>query len=145
MSSRDGYAGRAGDGSSGGRKSYDVRERINNRFEVDQRAALFGNRYSGSREMQPRGGASAQVLEQQNDEYLDELDARVRAVKEVAHGIGREARESNNILNGMGGQFDKAGNMLKGTMAKLQSMVDSGSGRSMIYLALFVVAMFMLM
>ncbi|KAF4685466.1 hypothetical protein FOZ60_006534 [Perkinsus olseni] len=145
MSSRDGYAGRPGDGSSGGRKSYDVRERINNRFEVDQRAALFGNRYSGSREMQPRGGASAQVLEQQNDEYLDELDARVRAVKEVAHGIGREARESNNILNGMGGQFDKAGNMLKGTMAKLQNMVDSGSGRSMIYLALFVVAMFMLM
>ncbi|KAF4722834.1 hypothetical protein FOZ63_002869, partial [Perkinsus olseni] len=70
---------------------------------------------------------------------------RVRAVKEVAHGIGREARESNNILSGMGGQFDKAGNMLKGTMAKLQNMVDSGSGRSMIYLALFVVAMFMFM
>ncbi|KAF4740869.1 hypothetical protein FOZ62_024319, partial [Perkinsus olseni] len=103
-------------------------------FEVDQRAALFGNRYSGSREMQPRGGASAQVLEQQNDEYLDELDAP-----------SREARESNNILSGMGGQFDKAGNMLKGTMAKLQNMVDSGSGRSMIYLALFVVAMFMFM
>ncbi|EER15808.1 Protein transport protein bet1, putative, partial [Perkinsus marinus ATCC 50983] len=84
-------------------------------------------------------------LEQQNDEYLDELDARVRAVKEVAHGIGREARESNNILNGMGGQFDKAGDMLKGTMAKLQNMMDSGSGRAMIYLALFVVGMFMLM
>ncbi|KAF4671819.1 hypothetical protein FOL47_001192 [Perkinsus chesapeaki] len=133
---------------NGGRSDgYNVRDQMNKRFEVDQRAALFGNRYSSSREMQPRGGngASAQVLEQQNDEYLDELDARVRAVKEVAHGIGREARESNNILSGMGGQFDKAGDMLKGTMSKLQNMMDSGSGRSMIYLALFVVAMFMLM
>merc|ERR1719191_2008275 len=123
---------------------------MSNRFEVDQRAALFGARGKAS----PANGKgnkdlyaanSRAMMEQQNDQHIEDLEAKVSALKDITMGIGREVSDSNKLLDGMSLDFDKAGAMLKGTVQHLKVMMQNKSGKHMWYMALFVVLLFLFM
>mmetsp|Transcript_54277 Transcript_54277/g.66571 ORF Transcript_54277/g.66571 Transcript_54277/m.66571 type:complete len:162 (+) Transcript_54277:81-566(+) len=130
--------------------NYNIRERMANRFEVDQRAALFGSRFPG------KGGASVkkddmyaatsrEMMERQNDQAIEDLEAKVGQLKDVTRSIGSSIKDSNSLLDQMGIDFDKAASLLKGTLGHLKGMMANKSSKHMIYMVLFVLVLFMLM
>lgn len=129
------------------RPGYDVRERIQNRFAVDQREALFG-KGGGARN---RGGAddkaaaSREMIERQNDAYIEDLEGKVGQLKDLTTKIGGEISSSNSLLDAMGIDFDKAGSLLKGTMSQLKVMMNNKDSKHMCYMVIFVFALFFLM
>lgn len=131
-------------------RGYDIRERMANRFEVDQRAALFGARgrqtANGSNRKADVYAANAQaMMEQQNEAQIEDLENKVGILKEISMGINKEVKDSNNLLDGMGIDFDRAGNLLKGTMGQLKTMIANKSGKHMWQLAgFFVLIIFLL-
>eukprot|EP00434_Breviolum_minutum_P019399 symbB.v1.2.017105.t1/scaffold1326.1/size125234/6 len=131
--------------------NYNIRERMANRFEVDQRAALFGSRFPG------KGGASQkqkddmyaatsrEMMERQNDAAIEDLESKVGQLKEVTRSIGSSIKDSNSLLDQMGIDFDKAASLLKGTLGHLKGMMANKSSKHMIYMVIFVLVLFMLM
>ncbi|CEM18521.1 unnamed protein product [Vitrella brassicaformis CCMP3155] len=78
------------------------KQRMANRFEVDQRAALFSN-YSKRRDQEQERYAhhSEAMMEQENDRYIEDLEGKVSTLKELGHAIKDQVRESNTILDGL--------------------------------------------
>uniref|UniRef100_A0A0G4F6G4 t-SNARE coiled-coil homology domain-containing protein n=1 Tax=Chromera velia CCMP2878 TaxID=1169474 RepID=A0A0G4F6G4_9ALVE len=84
----------------------------------DQRAALFGNPNVGrggqaGGRAGSSGGANGKaakaaanshaMMEAENDQMIEDLEAKVQVLKEVGFGIKNEAADSNDILSNMGG------------------------------------------
>eukprot|EP00405_Crypthecodinium_cohnii_P021230 CAMPEP_0206469978 /NCGR_PEP_ID=MMETSP0324_2-20121206/30625_1 /ASSEMBLY_ACC=CAM_ASM_000836 /TAXON_ID=2866 /ORGANISM="Crypthecodinium cohnii, Strain Seligo" /LENGTH=150 /DNA_ID=CAMNT_0053943887 /DNA_START=41 /DNA_END=490 /DNA_ORIENTATION=- len=126
---------------------------MTDRFKVDQRAALFGNRSragntSIGRSSNPdlEGQSHRETLEQQNDSRLDDLQDRVSKLKEITKGISKEAKDSLSFLEGLGQHFEKAGSLLQSTVGKLTTMTQAKMGRSGMmvcgFLAVFVLLYF---
>merc|ERR1719210_973592 len=88
---------------------------------------------------------SRELLEQANDAQIAEMGDKVLQLKELTQSIGRQAKESNSILQNMMPEFDKAGNLLKGTVSHLKAMMQQGSGKHMCYMIVFVLFLFFLM
>eukprot|EP00416_Gambierdiscus_australes_P045400 CAMPEP_0171118190 /NCGR_PEP_ID=MMETSP0766_2-20121228/94196_1 /TAXON_ID=439317 /ORGANISM="Gambierdiscus australes, Strain CAWD 149" /LENGTH=156 /DNA_ID=CAMNT_0011580751 /DNA_START=20 /DNA_END=487 /DNA_ORIENTATION=- len=117
------------------------------RYRVDHRAALFGSRFGASRGPQTphaesnaaaaRAAQAAEVIEQQNDEQLAELGAKVAQLKDITNGIGREVKESNSLLGLLDLNFDKAGGMMKSTLAHLGQVSQRKGGRMCLAVAIF--------
>eukprot|EP00933_Yihiella_yeosuensis_P049841 TRINITY_DN4727_c2_g3_i1.p1 TRINITY_DN4727_c2_g3~~TRINITY_DN4727_c2_g3_i1.p1 ORF type:complete len:164 (+),score=30.13 TRINITY_DN4727_c2_g3_i1:118-609(+) len=131
--------------------TYNVRERMANRFEVDQRAALFGSRFPGGPGAGGKKGPtkeeaySREVMERQNDQHIEDLESKVGQLKEITRGIGKEVKESNSLLDTMGLDFDKAANLLKGTLNHLKVMMNQKGGSHMIAMIGFVLVLFFIM
>mmetsp|Transcript_99271 Transcript_99271/g.241435 ORF Transcript_99271/g.241435 Transcript_99271/m.241435 type:complete len:161 (-) Transcript_99271:161-643(-) len=129
--------------------NYSVRERMANRFEVDQRAALFGSRFksneNGRRNEDMYAANSREMMERQNDAQIDDLEAKVSTLKDITKAIGKETKDSNTLLGFMGTDFDKAGTLLKGTMGHLKTMMQQKNGKHMCYMVAFVLLLFFLM
>lgn len=131
--------------------NYNIRERMANRFEVDQRAALFGSRFpgkagAGSKQKDDMYAAtSREMMERQNDQAIEDLEAKVGQLKDVTRSIGSSIKDSNSLLDQMGIDFDKAASLLKGTLTHLKGMMANKSSKHMIYMVLFVLVLFMLM
>lgn len=126
---------------------YSIRERMANRFEVDQRAALFGPRGARSRAVGEDASAagSREILERQNDAHIEDLEGKVSELKNLTWKIGAEVQSSNSLLDIMGIDFDKAGSLLKGTVGQLKVMMQNKSGKHMCYMVIFVLVLFFLM
>ncbi|CAE8700826.1 unnamed protein product, partial [Polarella glacialis] len=128
--------------------NYNIRERMANRFEVDQRAALFGSRFqggAGSKKDDVYAAHSREVMERQNDAQIEDLEGKVSQLKEITRGIGKEVGDSNSLLDTMGIDFEKAAGMLKGTLNQLKVMMNNKSGKHMFYMVGFVLVLFFLM
>uniref|UniRef100_A0A7S2GR85 t-SNARE coiled-coil homology domain-containing protein n=1 Tax=Alexandrium andersonii TaxID=327968 RepID=A0A7S2GR85_9DINO len=129
--------------------NYSVRERMANRFEVDQRAALFGSRFknneNGKKNDDKYAAHSREMMERQNDTQIEDLEAKVSTLKDITRAIGKETKDSNTLLDTMGIDFDKAGTLLKGTMGHLKTMMQQKGGRPMCYMIAFVLVLFFLM
>mmetsp|Transcript_9299 Transcript_9299/g.18708 ORF Transcript_9299/g.18708 Transcript_9299/m.18708 type:complete len:160 (+) Transcript_9299:44-523(+) len=129
--------------------NYNVRERMANRFEVDQRAALFGSRFksgeSGKKNDDMYAAHSREMMERQNDAQIEDLEAKVSTLKDITRAIGKETKDSNSLLDTMGIDFDKAGTLLKGTMGHLKTMMQQKGGKHMCYMVAFVLLLFFLM
>mmetsp|Transcript_71837 Transcript_71837/g.191033 ORF Transcript_71837/g.191033 Transcript_71837/m.191033 type:complete len:161 (-) Transcript_71837:245-727(-) len=130
--------------------NYNVRERMANRFEVDQRAALFGSRFknndTGRRNNEDMYAAnSREMVERQNDAQIEDLESKVSTLKDITRAIGKETKDSNSLLDNMGIDFDKAGTLLKGTMGHLKTMMQQKGGKHMCYMVAFVLVLFFLM
>merc|ERR1719210_2811103 len=67
---------------------------------------------------------SRELLEQANDAQIAEMGDKVLQLKELTQSIGRQAKESNSILQNMMPEIDKAGNLLKGTVSHLKVMMQ---------------------
>uniref|UniRef100_A0A7S4RHX1 t-SNARE coiled-coil homology domain-containing protein n=1 Tax=Alexandrium monilatum TaxID=311494 RepID=A0A7S4RHX1_9DINO len=129
--------------------NYSVRERMSNRFEVDQRAALFGSRFkggeSGKKSDDMYAAHSREMMERQNDAQIEDLEAKVSTLRDITKAIGKEAKDSNSLLDTMSIDFDKAGTLLKGTMSHLKTMMQQKNGKHMCYMVAFVLVLFFLM
>eukprot|EP01057_Protomagalhaensia_wolfi_P003032 Protomagalhaensia_wolfi_Nauph_80__3031@NODE_3104_length_888_cov_544_399293_g2433_i0_p1_GENE_NODE_3104_length_888_cov_544_399293_g2433_i0NODE_3104_length_888_cov_544_399293_g2433_i0_p1_ORF_typecomplete_len132_score7_31Lipoprotein_7/PF01540_16/0_0032bZIP_1/PF00170_21/1_2e03bZIP_1/PF00170_21/0_25RE_HpaII/PF09561_10/0_1Synaptobrevin/PF00957_21/5_5e02Synaptobrevin/PF00957_21/0_44_NODE_3104_length_888_cov_544_399293_g2433_i054398 len=70
--------------------------------ELDQRAALFGNRNT---RMNPRWEqkqtAVTEVMESINDNKIKDLEAQVDELKDISMRLRDEVHESNSLLGGM--------------------------------------------
>ena len=96
--------------------------------------------------MLAQGGGNATLdnhMENENDAQISALLGKVNQLKEVSVQIGNHVRDDNKMLNGMGDQFDSSGSMLSGTVKRLSALANSKDGWHMIYLALFVVFVFL--
>mmetsp|Transcript_6426 Transcript_6426/g.18341 ORF Transcript_6426/g.18341 Transcript_6426/m.18341 type:complete len:161 (-) Transcript_6426:186-668(-) len=129
--------------------NYSVRERMSNRFEVDQRAALFGSRFktgeTGRQKEDIYAANSREMMQRQNDAHIEDLEAKVSTLGDIARAIGKESKDSNKLLDNMGIDFDKAGTLLKGTMGHLKTMMQQKNGKHMCYMVAFVMLLFFLM
>ena len=106
--------------------------------------------YNGSMERRGggsgRGGASYEsYMEQENDASINHLASKVSALRDISIQIGGHIKEDNRLLDDMGGSFDRTSGMLGGTMKRLSTLANSSGGGYMIYLAVFVVFIFLLM
>ncbi|CAE7556730.1 BET12 [Symbiodinium sp. CCMP2456] len=88
---------------------------------------------------------SREMMERQNDEAIEDLEAKVGQLKDITRNIGSSIKDSNSLLDQMGIDFDKAAGLLKGTLGNLKGMMANKSSKHMIYMVLFVVCLFLLM
>ncbi|ORX88630.1 hypothetical protein K493DRAFT_236032, partial [Basidiobolus meristosporus CBS 931.73] len=84
-------------------------------------------------------------LEKMNDQRIEGLSDRIHLLREITLNIGEEVRDQNNYLKDMGGDFERTGTYLKGTMRRFYAMAQTQSGRYMIYLILFALLVFTFM
>jgi len=113
-----------------------------NRYEVDQRAALFGARSSGipipPKRNEIHAAHSRQNMEDQNNAAIDDIAAKVAQLKDVSKGVHKEVKDSNSLLESMGVHFDNASTQLKGTLGTLSGMMQKGKTElcRMVFIAL---------
>mmetsp|Transcript_4354 Transcript_4354/g.8708 ORF Transcript_4354/g.8708 Transcript_4354/m.8708 type:complete len:165 (+) Transcript_4354:158-652(+) len=115
------------------------------RYKVDQRAALFGSRLgAAARQQRPNpsvlGSAqdAAEMLEKENDKQIEELESKVAALKDVTTGIAQETSSSITFLDGLGLNFDKAQDLLKGTLGHLTQLTQQKKSRLCVTVLFFV-------
>mmetsp|Transcript_19994 Transcript_19994/g.32795 ORF Transcript_19994/g.32795 Transcript_19994/m.32795 type:complete len:131 (+) Transcript_19994:145-537(+) len=115
--------------------------RDRSRDPPNARSSLFGNVGGAGYNRVPTSQqqASEQLLEQDNDREIADLSSKVSVLKNLTIDINREVNEQNSFLDNMDGQFSGVGNILKGTMNKLNEMVKTKSSQHLCYLALFIV------
>ncbi|TKY86782.1 hypothetical protein EX895_004422 [Sporisorium graminicola] len=71
---------------------------------------------------------TAEDLEEQNDQRLDGLTARVSMLKEITLNIGSEVRESTKDLGVLGEAFDNTSAFLGGTFKRMNKMAKRQGG-----------------
>lgn len=76
---------------------------------------------------------------------INSLANKVSALRDISKQIGNAVREDNALLGDLEGGFDSANSLLGGTMQRLSSLASSKDSRHMLYLACFVVFIFLLM
>eukprot|EP00996_Jenningsia_fusiforme_P006195 NODE_7431_length_476_cov_71.552693_g6987_i0.p1 GENE.NODE_7431_length_476_cov_71.552693_g6987_i0~~NODE_7431_length_476_cov_71.552693_g6987_i0.p1 ORF type:complete len:127 (+),score=23.31 NODE_7431_length_476_cov_71.552693_g6987_i0:88-468(+) len=106
------------------------------------RSSLFANQRNGFR----RRGDEEQLeehYEKENDDELELLGQQVSAVRHVAIEINEEVHRHNLLLSNMGNQFDAASSSLKGTMGRMQAMMQHGGSKHICVLILFVFCVFL--
>uniref|UniRef100_A0A7S3W915 t-SNARE coiled-coil homology domain-containing protein n=1 Tax=Strombidinopsis acuminata TaxID=141414 RepID=A0A7S3W915_9SPIT len=90
------------------------------------------------------GAASHEsYMEQENDDQIGLLAGKVSALRGIAIEIGDHVREDNRLLDSLDDKFMSAGGLLSGTMKRLNKLASSKDSKHMMYLALFVVAVFL--
>eukprot|EP00514_Thraustochytrium_sp_LLF1b_P002420 CAMPEP_0184513008 /NCGR_PEP_ID=MMETSP0198_2-20121128/3196_1 /TAXON_ID=1112570 /ORGANISM="Thraustochytrium sp., Strain LLF1b" /LENGTH=113 /DNA_ID=CAMNT_0026903093 /DNA_START=354 /DNA_END=695 /DNA_ORIENTATION=- len=107
---------------------------------MNSRNELFGNRPEMSQMEQTRA-----LYEEQNDRQTAVLGDQVSRLKELSLQINGEVNAQNDFLDGMGNTFGATGQLMSGTLKKLQKMIDTGGSKHMCYLILFVVGLFLFM
>lgn len=101
---------------------------------------MYNNLESGRR----GGGMSsnetnANIMETQNNDRISELSDQVARLKGLTVDIGNEVREQNSLLDNMGDGFSSVGDMLKGSLSRIGTMLERGGAKHMCYLVGFVV------
>ncbi|XP_065192655.1 BET1 homolog [Sycon ciliatum] len=97
--------------------------------------------------MQSRGRShgttrTEEMFANENDRIVESMTAKVAQLKSVSLDIGREVREQNAELLGMGSEFDNAGGLLGSTMKRLGLMSKAGHNNWMCYMIAFVLFVF---
>ena len=82
---------------------------------------------------------NANILEQQNNERINELSDQVARLKGLTISIGDEVREQNSLLDGMGDSFLNTGDMLRSSLARIGTMLETGGTKHMLYMIAFCV------
>jgi blocked-early-in-transport protein 1 len=113
---------------------------------------MYGRRnpYGGDLEGGRGGGGSrsgaggyndtnSNILEQQNNERINELSDQVARLKGLTISIGDEVREQNSLLDSMQDGFLNTGDMLRSSLTRIGTMLESGGTKHMLYMIAFCV------
>ena len=84
-------------------------------------------------------------LESENDAQIGALAGKVSALKDISSQISIHIKGDNKLLDDLDNNFDSTGGMLGGTMKRLNTLANSSGGGNIFYLAMFVVAVFLLL
>lgn len=87
---------------------------------------------------QPSGHRYADDLENQNDEALEGLSAKVKLLKDITIGIGSEVRESTIQLSQMNDAFTETGGILAGTFRRMNNMAERQGCRWLWYIVFLI-------
>jgi len=110
------------------------------------RSALLGEYYtppaSGRSTPEPStlygGQRYADDLEGQNDERLEGLTAKVKILKDITVGIGKEVRDSTVQLSQMNDAFSETSGILSGTFRRMNNMADRQECRWLWYIVFLI-------
>ena len=84
------------------------------------------------------GGGAASALEEENDRLTLELGRKVEALRHATQSIHDEVGEHNRMLSGMGADFERAGGLMGGALARLDGLLRGGGTQGhLCQLALF--------
>lgn len=78
-------------------------------------------------------------LEQQNDDQIDGLSAKVRVLRDLSVRIGDEVRDSSSLLQSMEGGFETARNSVKSVMTRMIRTADQSGISWRSWLGLFAI------
>ena len=84
-------------------------------------------------------------LENENDAQIGALAGKVSALKDISSQISIHIKGDNKMLDELDNSFDSTNNMLGGTMKRLNTLANSAGGGNMLYLIMFVVAVFLIL
>ena len=84
-------------------------------------------------------------MENENDMQIGELAGKVSALKDISNQINIHIKGDNKMLDELDNSFDTTTGMLGGTMKRLTSVAQSAGGGNILYLAMFVVAVFLIL
>ncbi|KAF9014964.1 protein transport protein BET1 [Cyathus striatus] len=85
------------------------------------------------------GQRYADDLEGQNDEALEGLSAKVKILKDITIGIGKEVKESTVQLSHMNDAFAETGDILSGTFRRMNNMAERQGCRWLWYIVFLII------
>ena len=105
---------------------------------------MYGRGRGGYGRVDPEMGGryndtNANILEQQNNERISALGEQVSRLKGLTIDIGNEVRQQNTFLDSMGDGFESTRDLLKGSLLRIGTMLESGGSKHMCYMVAFVV------
>ena len=89
--------------------------------------------------------SNRRLVEEQNNAKTSALAESVERLKLLSIDIKDEVVDHNRILDGMDGQMSSASEMLGETLGKLGALFNTGEGKHMLYLIVFVVGAFVIL
>ncbi|KAL5534578.1 hypothetical protein ACEPAG_1041 [Sanghuangporus baumii] len=120
---------------------------INQNSSLRDRSTLFGHSseayssYSSNRSPSPylaNANRTADELESQNDEEIEGLSAKVKALKSITIGIGNEIRDSAVQLSQMNDAFEETTGILAGTFRRMNNMAERQGCRWLWYIVFLI-------
>lgn len=94
--------------------------------------------FDQSSSYEPSGHRYVDDLENQNDEALEGLSAKVKLLKDITVGIGNEVRESTIQLSQMNDAFTETGGILAGTFRRMNNMAERQGCRWLWYIVFLI-------
>lgn len=88
---------------------------------------------------------SLSILEEQNDQYMIDLEAKVNDLKHISTAMRQQVRESNDLLTSLTDEMGSFGILLKGTITKIKSLSGTGNWRHIWAMTIFILLVFFLM
>ena len=92
--------------------------------------------------MNRRPVGNEQVLEEFNSTQSDQLAEKVRLIKGLSQQIKHDIEASDLLIRDVDRDMNSADSLINETLLRLKKVTESESSRHMIYLALFIVAVF---
>lgn len=106
-----------------------------NNYDLEGGGAAANRRGGGG----GHNDTNSNILEQQNNERINELSDQVSRLKGLTIDIGNEVREQNSLLDNMGDGFMHTGDMLRNSLTRIGTMLESGGTKHMMYMIGFCV------
>jgi len=85
------------------------------------------------------GHRYADDLEGQNDERLEGLTAKVKLLKDITIGIGKEVKDSTVQLSQMNDAFSETSGILSGTFRRMNNMAERQGCRWLWYIVFLII------
>ncbi|KAH8583224.1 transmembrane [Cryptosporidium sp. chipmunk genotype I] len=102
----------------------------------------FGNRNI----LGNNNNSSAQsILEEQNDQYMIDLEAKVQDLKYISNTMRQQVKESNDLLSSLSEEMGSFGVLLKGTINKIKTIGGTSSWKHIWIMTFFIFVVFLLM
>ncbi|KAL3128751.1 putative integral membrane protein [Cryptosporidium hominis] len=103
----------------------------------------FGNRNMSGNNI---NNSSAQsILEEQNDQYMIDLEAKVQDLKYISNTMRQQVKESNDLLSSLSEEMGSFGVLLKGTINKIKTIGGTSSWKHIWIMSFFIFLVFLLM
>ena len=84
-------------------------------------------------------------MENENDMQIGELAGKVSALKDISNQINIHIKGDNNLLDDLDSSFDSTGGLLGGVTKRLGVLANSSGSCNIMYLSMFVVAVFLML
>ncbi|KAJ1605885.1 hypothetical protein OIY81_3103 [Cryptosporidium canis] len=106
----------------------------------------FSSRNIAGNNINSNNNSSAQsILEEQNDQYMIDLEAKVQDLKYISNTMRQQVKESNDLLSSLSEEMGSFGILLKGTITKIKTIGGANSWKHIWIMTLFIFLVFFFM
>ncbi|KAI9344283.1 hypothetical protein BDR26DRAFT_1005989 [Obelidium mucronatum] len=100
-----------------------------------------GNSSSSSSSSHLADDQAASLLESQNDDSVNALHAKIRAIKGISINLQDSVNDQNRFLEDMSHSFNQVGDGLKSSTRRVQAMLSTPHGQQTCTMAILVVVL----